>query len=122
MGRETVLSFERFYKKLDEIFPVEPPALIHGDLWVGNFMVGELGEAILIDPAIYFGHREMDLAMSQLFGGFDRQFYESYHKYFPLEKDWQKRIDYCNLYPLMVHVNLFGGGYTGSVKSILQRF
>ncbi len=119
---DTIRKFERFYQKLEDIFPVEPPALIHGDLWGGNFIVNPEGEAVIIDPAVYYGHREMDLGMSQLFGGFHHEFYEAYNRHYPLEPGWQKRLDYCNLYPLMVHVNLFGGGYLGSVKSILKRF
>jgi len=122
MGGETVAAFERFYRKLEELFPKEPPALLHGDLWSGNFMVNEKGLAVIIDPAVYFGHREMDLAMSQLFGGFHASFYEAYHRNFPLEKGWQQRMDYYNLYPLMVHVNLFAGSYLESVKRILARF
>jgi fructosamine-3-kinase len=122
MGRETVVAFERFYLKIEELFPEELPALLHGDLWSGNFMVGEKGRAVMIDPAVYYGHREMDLAMSQLFGGFSAEFYEAYHRTFPLVKGWQQRMDYCNLYPLMVHVNLFGGSYLESVKRILVRF
>lgn len=119
---DTIRKFERFYQKLEDIFPVEPPALIHGDLWGGNFIVNPEGEAVIIVPAVYYGHREMDLGMSQLFGGFHHEFYEAYNRHYPLEPGWQKRLDYCNLYPLMVHVNLFGGGYLGSVKSILKRF
>lgn len=117
-----VKYFERFYRRLEEIFPNESPALIHGDLWSGNFMIGNRGKAYLIDPAVYYGHREMDLGMSQLFGGFSPEFYDSYNKYFPLETGWQQRIDYCNLYPLLVHLNLFGGSYLSSVKSIISRF
>ena len=122
IGTGLVQAFERFYTKLPEIFPDEQPALIHGDLWGGNFMVNEQGEAVIIDPAVYYGHREMDLGMSQLFGGFDPGFYEAYNRYYPLEKGWQQRMDYCNLYPLMVHVNLFGGGYAASVQAILRKF
>ncbi len=122
MGRETVNSFSRFYAKIDELFPKEPPALLHGDLWSGNFMVNQNGLAVIIDPAVNYGHREMDLAMSQLFGGFDASFYEAYQRNFPLENGWQQRLDYYNLYPLMVHVNLFGGSYLESVKRILVRF
>ncbi len=85
-------------------------------------MVNSKGWAVIIDPAVYYGHREMDLAMSQLFGGFDPSFYDTYIRNFPLEKDWQQRMDYCNLYPLMVHVNLFGGSYLGSVQKILAKF
>ncbi|MFA7260904.1 MAG: fructosamine kinase family protein [Aeromonas bestiarum] len=119
---EVSRAFQRFYLQLDQLFPTEPPALVHGDLWSGNFMRGNQGEPVIIDPAVYFGHREMDLAMSQLFGGFSPSFYEAYQSAFPMENGCRKRLDYCNLYPLMVHVNLFGGGYLGSVKSILRSF
>lgn len=122
VDKQIVASFDRFYTAIDNIFPKEPPALLHGDLWNGNFMVNDIGDAVIIDPAVYFGHREMDLGMSQLFGGFDNQFYISYNKRFPLENGWEKRIIYCNLYPLMVHVNLFGGAYIQSVKTIIGKF
>ena len=114
--------FERFYNRIEEMFPKEPPALLHGDLWGGNFMVGESGQATIYDPSIYYGHREMDLALSCLFGGFSSEFYEFYDKEYPLDKGWKQRVDYCNLYPLLIHVNLFGGGYAQQVKSIISRF
>lgn len=115
-------GFANLYKKLEEIFIPEPPALIHGDLWSGNFTTTEKGLPCIFDPAVYFGHREMDIAMSRLFGGFDQQFYNSYNSHFPLQKGWEERIDICNLYPLLVHVNLFGGGYLQQIKMILKKF
>jgi len=118
----TIRLFEQMYAHLADFFPVEKPSLIHGDLWSGNFMTNSKGEACIIDPAVYYGHRLMDLGMSKLFGGFAPKFYEAYHHEFPLENNWQQAVDIANLYPLMVHVNLFGGGYLGSVKSILKRF
>ena len=122
LNNNDIKAFKNFFGQIDTLFPKEPPALLHGDLWSGNFMTNQAGEAVLIDPAVYFGHREMDLGMSQLFGGFHRQFYEAYNEIRPLEPGWEKRLDYCNLYPLLVHVNLFGGSYVGSVRRILQPF
>ena len=115
-------SFEKLFAKLNEIFPAEKPSLLHGDLWSGNFMTGTDGSVKLIDPAVYFGFREMDLAMSKLFGGFDSSFYKFYHEEFPLENGLEKRVDICNLYPLLVHVNLFGGHYANEVDAIVSRF
>ena len=80
------------------------------------------GKAIIIDPAVYYGHREMDIAMTKLFGGFDPEFYHGYNSTLPLESSWEDRVDVANLYPLMVHVNLFGGAYVQQVEHILQRF
>jgi hypothetical protein len=122
IGSSGVRSFDNFFHELPNIFPAEPPSLLHGDLWGGNYMVDNSGNAVLIDPAVYFGHREMDIGMTQLFGGFSNEFYDAYNNYYPLEKGWQERLDYCNLYPLMVHVNLFGGGYLNAVQSILKNF
>ena len=115
-------AFERLFESLDSIFPDEPPALIHGDLWSGNFMVDEKGQACVIDPAVYYGCREMDIGMSRLFGVFGTEFYQAYNEAYPMEAGWHERIEICNLYPLMVHVNLFGAGYLASVQSILSRF
>ncbi len=117
-----IRMFERLFPKLEDYFPPEPPALIHGDLWSGNYLCGAAGKAHLIDPAVYFGHREMDLAMSLLFGGFGPEMYSAYHEVYPLESGWRERIDLCNLYPLLVHTNLFGGSYSAQVRTILKRF
>jgi fructosamine-3-kinase len=114
--------FERLYGKLADLFPKEPPALLHGDLWQGNFLCSEAGQPVLVDPAVYYGHREMDLAMARLFGGFEASFHRSYQEAWPLEKGWEARVDLCNLYPLLVHVNLFGGSYAQQVDGILKRF
>jgi protein-ribulosamine 3-kinase len=114
--------FDELYKKLPSLLPDENPALVHGDLWSGNLMVNNKGEPCLIDPAVYFGHREVDLAMSKLFGGFAQEFYEKYNDVFPLSPGYQKRFDLYNLYPLLVHVNLFGGAYINQVNSILQYY
>ncbi len=115
-------QFESLYCVIPDVFPSEPPSLVHGDLWSGNFICDEKGKPCIIDPSVYYGFREMDIAMSKLFGGFSSQFYESYHNAFPMAPGWESRIGICQLYPLMVHVNLFGGGYLASVKDIVGRF
>ncbi len=122
LGEEHMLSFQRLYTQLDHFFPPEKPSLLHGDLWNGNVLVSEKGNACLIDPAVYFGHREVDLAMSTLFGGFTNDFYASYQEAFPMETGWQERMDVYNLYPLLIHLNLFGSGYLGSILSVLKKF
>lgn len=114
--------FERLFHQMDELFPSEPPALLHGDLWSGNFLCDSQGRPVLIDPAVYYGHREMDLAMTKLFGGFDGELHTAYQAEWPLEKGWEERVDLCNLYPLLVHVNLFGESYVAQVESVLKRF
>lgn len=116
-----IKKFDSLYKFLPDIFPKESPSLLHGDLWNGNFILSE-NKVYLIDPAVYYGHREVDLAMTKLFGGFEKKFYEYYDQEFPLEKGFDKRIDIYNLYPLLVHVNLFGISYLSSVERIIKRF
>ncbi len=122
VGEKLIKHFEGLYLKLPEIFPQEPPALLHGDLWSGNYMVSAEGRACIIDPAVYFGHREMDIAMTRLFGGFGYELYDAYNEEYPMEQGWEARMDICNLYPLLVHVNLFGGSYLSQVESIIRRF
>lgn len=115
-------QMERLFQRLNEIIPEEKPALLHGDLWGGNYFVSTQNEPILYDPAIYFGHREMDIAMTKLFGGFSNEFYSAYEEENPLEKDWEKRIGLFQLYPNLVHLNLFGATYAESVRSALKRY
>lgn len=97
------------------------PSLLHGDLWSGNYMVAEGGEPVIIDPAVYYGHREIDLAMTELFGGFSPRFYAAYNEAYPLDGYEDRRLLY-QLYPLLVHMNLFGGGYGGRVDSIARHY
>jgi fructosamine-3-kinase len=115
-------KFNRLYEKLPLVIPNESSSLLHGDLWSGNAMVNATGEITLVDPCCYFGLREAELAFTTMFGGFPTEFYESYHRTFPIEKDFHQRIPLYNLYPLMVHVNLFGEGYLPAVNKILSNY
>lgn len=115
-------AIERLYPGLVQLFPKESPALIHGDLWNGNYLVTGDGTAALIDPAVSYGHREADLAMTMLFGGFPQEFYDGYQSEYPLERGWKERMDLYNLYPLLVHLNLFGSSYLGEILRILKRY
>jgi protein-ribulosamine 3-kinase len=101
---------------------IESPCLLHGDLWGGNFMVDEKGEACLIDPAVYYGHRETDLAMTELFGGFHAHFYDSYNEQLPLVPGYEKRRPLYQLYHLLNHLNLFGNSYYSQCLRILQQY
>ncbi len=115
-------QFDLLINKLADLMPELPPSLLHGDLWSGNFMTGPDGYAWLIDPAVYFGSREMEIAFTMLFGGFDNQFYEAYNNRFPLEPGFDQRVELYNLYPLLVHVNLFGSSYLSGIRQTLNRF
>jgi protein-ribulosamine 3-kinase len=115
-------ALEKLYSKLQAIFPPEPASLLHGDLWSGNFLCNEQSEPVLIDPAVYFGHSSMDLAMTNLFGGFDKAFYDAYSYWRPLPANYREQWEVCNLYPLLIHLNLFGGGYLSSIAQCLRRF
>ncbi|WP_299526829.1 fructosamine kinase family protein [Winogradskyella sp.] len=98
------------------------PSLLHGDLWGGNFIIAEDGTPYLIDPATYYGHSEIDIAMSKLFGGFNLSFYEAYHSNRPITNFYNQRIELYQLYYLLVHLNIFGSTYYGSVKRILKSY
>lgn len=115
-------QLERLFVLLPELLPPAPPSLLHGDLWSGNFMVNAQGAATLIDPAVYYGHREAEIAFTRLFGGFHGGFYAAYHEAWPLEADWETRVPLFNLYPLMVHLNLFGHSYLPDIQETVRRY
>lgn len=116
-----VSALESLYPKLGELMPAESPSMLHGDLWSGNVIMGK-SDPCVIDPAVYYGHREMEISFTRLFGGFESSFYEAYAHYFPLLPGFDKRMDLYNLYPLLVHANLFGQSYISRVSSILKRY
>lgn len=122
MAADAGFRFENLnsiFKNIASEIPDEKPSLIHGDLWAGNYMVSSKNEAVLIDPAVAYVPREMDLAMMKLFGGFpDKVFYE-YDSRFPLQPNWKDRIKLWQLYYLLVHLNIFGAGYYGQVREIV---
>ena len=122
ISKELYAKFQKLYQRLPDLLPIERPALLHGDLWSGNVMVNEQGDAALIDPAVYYGLREAELAFTTLFGGFDERFYDAYDEAFPMEDGFQERIPIYNLYPLLVHLNLFGTGYLSGIERVLNRF
>ncbi|HAS42480.1 MAG TPA: ketosamine-3-kinase [Microscillaceae bacterium] len=115
-------QFDQLYAKLPGLIPNEKPALLHGDLWSGNVMSNHLGLVALIDPAVYYGLRETEIAFTHMFGGFHQRFYEAYQEAFLLEPGFDNRKDIYNLYPLLVHVNLFGQGYVSGVQRTLNKY
>jgi len=115
-------DLDRVELRLPELLPARPPAsVLHGDLWKGNFMVTATGQPALIDPATYYGHREADLAMTELFGGYDDVFYAAYREAWPLEDGYPLRKNLYNLYHLINHLNHFGRSYARSVEDTLHR-
>lgn len=96
------------------------PSLVHGDLWGGNAAVTDEGEPVIFDPATYFGDREVDLAMTELFGGFPAIFYQAYHQVFPLNPGYEHRKKLYNLYHILNHFNLFGGGYGTQANQMIR--
>ncbi len=122
LDRSTYDALLRLRLQLPNLIQNDRPALLHGDLWSGNVLSTEAGTPALIDPAVYYGFREAELAFTKLFGGFDQRFYDAYDETFPLEPGFDERVGLYNLYPLLVHVNLFGSGYVSGVERILKQF
>lgn len=115
-------SFLQLENKMEQILSStkEKPSLLHGDLWGGNYIVDENGKACLIDPAVYYGNREADLAMTKLFGGFTNSFYKSYNECSPLEPGSEYRENIYKLYHVLNHLNLFGSGYYSQALSMIR--
>jgi protein-ribulosamine 3-kinase len=107
--------------RLEQLVPLQAPALLHGDLWRGNVLFDTSGKARLIDPACYWGWPEAELGMTTLFGPFDPGFYRAYAEHMPLQPGWRERLPLYNLYHLLNHLNLFGASYYAQVKAILLK-
>ena len=120
--KSDVNKIEKLCLKLNELIPNTKPSLIHGDLWSGNLISDKNNEPVLIDPAVYYAHPEMDWAMLSLFGNYPTIAIEKYNEINPIEKDFEKRKEIHQLYPLLVHLILFGKGYYRSVMSIIEKF
>jgi fructosamine-3-kinase len=114
---------DRLVARLPELVgPPEPAARLHGDLWAGNAITDERGGPVLVDPAAYGGHREVDLAMMALFGGFSATVTAAYDEEYPRAPGHAERVALYQLYPLLVHTILFGGGYAASARATLRRY
>lgn len=115
-------GWEALAAKLNDFFPEIRPSLLHGDLWSGNYFFDPDNHPVLVDPAVYFGHPEMELAFTRMFGGFSDPFYDAYATESPLAPGFSERVPVYNLYPLLVHVNLFGGHYAVEASRFLKRY
>jgi fructosamine-3-kinase len=123
LAESSVEGLERLAGRLEGVGgPVEPPARLHGDLWGGNRLVDADGRSWLIDPAAHGGHREFDLAMMRLFGGFDASCFAAYDAAFPLAPGWEERVALHQIAPLVVHAIKFGGGYVDAAARAIARY
>ncbi len=124
LGKRDLADLERLIERLDTWLGIEPepPSLIHGDLWSGNLHADAAGRPALIDPAAYFGHREAELGMMVLFGGFSGRVFAAYDEVWPLQPGWRERLPLYTLYHVLNHFHLFGGGYGSQAMGIVRRF
>lgn len=114
---------EQLLSRVGDFFQGYTPvaSLLHGDLWSGNYAITQDGRPVIFDPAVYFGDREADMAMTELFGGFSQRFYAAYNEAFPLDAGYRQRKELYNLYHILNHFNLFGGGYLTQAKGMMSR-
>ena len=122
LDASTIADLERLARRLDAFDTGEPAARLHGDLWAGNRLVDVKGRSWLIDPASHGGHREFDLAMMRLFGGFEGACFAAYAEVFPLEAGWEDRVALHQIAPLVVHAIKFGGGYVGAATAAIAQY
>ena len=116
-------ALDRLLPRLDQLLALpDPPSWLHGDLWAGNAAVTTAGRAVLFDPAVSTGHREQDLAMTHLFGGFHADFYDAYEEVYPLTAGWEERVSLHQIYPLLAHVALFGAPYVARAQRAVSRW
>ena len=122
-SRKALAKGEQLLDCLEEFFPdsLPPASLLHGDLWGGNYAVNVSGEPVIFDPAVYYGDREADIAMTELFGGFSHDFYAAYNEAWPLDEEYKMRKTFYNLYHVLNHFNLFGGGYGAQAEGMMER-
>ncbi len=121
-GSEHLARIEKVAGRFDSLLPEPKPSLLHGDIWSGN-VIGTKEGIAFIDPAVYFGHNEMELAFIQMFHTFGKRFFDVYHGLIPIEAGFFEERQYLyQLYPVLVHVNSFGEGYMGMLERILGRF
>jgi fructosamine-3-kinase len=114
--------FEKLFKMLPTFFPDKSPSLVHGDLWSGNVLCNQNQEPVLIDPAVYFGHPSVDIGMTELFGGFDRSLINCYKSHIKTDPNFPEQCEIANLYPLLIHLHLFGGHYRTAIENILRKY
>jgi protein-ribulosamine 3-kinase len=122
LNSDDVKAIRKLVKRLEEYIPKQPASLIHGDLWSGNVITDETGAPAMIDPAVYYGWAEAELAMTALFRAFPESFYHSYEDERSLEKGYRDRFPIYNLYHILNHLNLFGRSYYHQVHTILKRY
>lgn len=122
LGKSEMREVESIVNRLETLVPSQPASILHGDLWSGNAITDSAGNPAIIDPAVYYGWAEADLAMTALFGAFPSSFYQAYEEIRPLKTGYHNRFPIYNLYHLFNHLNIFGRGYLGQVQATLRRY